>query len=456
MTAAGKSAARINGAPVPLSALKSVGTALLNIHGQHDAQTLLNPAQHMRYVDALADNAPLREAYNSAFLRLRQKRAALKTLCAADKQKEERVAALETQIAELRRARIVPGEIDALHTVLRTHRNSEKLSEALRRADTALSGTDGTDGATDLARNAASALRDAGAFFAPAAACAARLEALCHEISDCAAETAAFQGTADIDPAAALAAQERLDLNYHLGLKYGEGETRLCASLAAAEAALNALQDTQDRIETLQTQVETAIEDLVARAKQLSRSRRGAAAKFQERVCAELAALDMPGAVFTAQITKTPLTENGGEEIVFLLSVNMGEAPKPLSKIASGGELSRIMLAIKAVLAEADGVGTLVFDEADSGVSGGAAQKIALKMKEVARHTQVLCVTHLAQVAAQADTHLFVEKRSENGRTYTHVVTLDPAERAAALARIMATGDVTPAQLAAAEEMLAR
>ena len=460
ITAAGKNSCRVNGVPVTVAVLKQVGGALVNIHGQHDSQALLDPARHMGFIDAMAENADLRAEYRGAYLNLRALQKEQASLQIDDNEKARRLDMLRHQVAELEQAEIVPGERAALLEKQALMRNSEKILEALQAAGDALSGGTAPEGAAEfagaaaLAFEAAGALERAGDLYPAAQALAETVRSAAYELDECAGDLRGLLEGAAFDPAGAEAVERRLDVYYRLSRKYGQEEADMLAFLEKARAEEASITQSDERILALETEIEAQKAVVIRLARALSKSRRETAETFTRAVREELLDLDMPNVRIEARNTKIPLTQEGGEHMEFLISANPGEAPRPLAKVASGGELSRVMLAIKSVLAKKDPVGTLIFDEIDAGVSGRAAGKIGRKLRRVAAGRQVVCVTHLAQIAALADCHLLIEKQTDEAATETHIRVLDQSGRVNELARIMGGEGITKAQLAAAEEML--
>jgi DNA repair protein RecN (Recombination protein N) len=454
ITLSGKNSCRVNGVPVTVAALRQVGGALVNIHGQHDSQALLDPARHVGFIDAMAENADLREEYRAAYLGLRALQKEQAALQMDENEKARRLDMLRHQISELEQAEIRPGERAALLEKQALLRNSEKILEALRAAGDALSGGEDYAGAAALAFDAAGALERAGEFSPAAQALAETARAAAYELDECAGELRGLLESAAFDPAGAEAVERRLDVYYRLSGKYGQEEADMLAFLETARAEEASITRGDERILELEGEIEAQKSIVIQLAKALSKSRRETGEVFTRAVREELLDLDMPNVRIEARSEKIPLTQEGGEQLEFLISANPGEAPRPLAKIASGGELSRTMLAIKSVLAKKDPVGTLIFDEIDAGVSGRAARKIGRKLLRVSLGRQVVCVTHLAQIAALADCHLLIEKQMDDTGTETHIRRLDRPERVNELARIMGGEGITAAQLAAAEELL--
>ncbi|MDR1465852.1 MAG: DNA repair protein RecN [Oscillospiraceae bacterium] len=458
----GKNSCRVNGMPVTVAQLRKIGGELITIHGQHDSQALLAPEQHIRFIDALAENETLRQNYRRRYLALRQLQREQDTLQMDEAEKARKLDMLRHQIAELEEAAVVPGEREALQEHRTLFQHAEKVLAALQAAEAALGGGDsdassgvaaGT-GAAALAQEGSRALDQAGEYFPAAEVLAEKVRGAAFELEEYAAELRDLIRDFEFNPTEMEEVEQRLDALFRLSRKYGETEEEMLAFLARARADEQSITQSDERILALDGEIEAEKRETIALAKQLTRSRKQAADQLCALVAEELAFLDMPNVTFLVQCEKIPLTPDGGDAMRFLISANAGEEPKPLSKVASGGELSRIMLAIKNVLAEKDEIGTLIFDEVDTGVSGRAAQKIALKLRQVSRGRQVICVTHLAQLAAQADAHLYISKHVEGEETFTLVTPLDDDGRRQELARIMGGLEITRAQLQAAQELL--
>ncbi|MCL2106264.1 MAG: DNA repair protein RecN [Oscillospiraceae bacterium] len=460
LSAAGKSQCRVNGVPVTVSALKTLGQALITIHGQHDSQSLLAEDKHVGFIDAMAENGALREEYRKSYTALRKLQREQDALRMDENEKARRLDILRHQIAELEEAELRPGERGALQERRRLYQHAEKVLEALRSASGALSGQEDTpgasarEGAASLAHAGAAALEQAGDYYPAARELALAVRSAAYELEDCAAGLRETLAAFEFNPAEVEETERRLDTYYRLSRKYGETEEDMLAFLENAKKEEAAITRSDERILALDAEIESRTAETIALARQLTRSRRQAAEDFSARVKEELEALDMPRVRFELRHGRVPLTAEGGDSMVFLISANVGEEPRPLAKIASGGELSRVMLAMKNVLAEKDEIATLIFDEVDTGISGRAAQKVARKLRQVSRGRQVICVTHLAQIAAQADCHLYISKSVKDGETFTQITRLDDEGRCRELARIMGGGEVTQAQLRAAEEML--
>lgn len=454
MFADGRNSCKINGVTVTVSAIRQLARFLVSIHGQSDNQTLLSPEYHCGYIDSLAQNEALRARYKTAYDAYTDAKRRLSALNTDESEKQRRLDILNYQIAELEAAEITEGETAQLEERLNVLRNAERISELLQQSYAALNGAEGEGGASSLAFSAADALDRVAAFSAEFSEAAAGVREAAYALSEYADTLRNALYSDDFDPAAADALEERLDTLYTLRRKYGETEADMLAFLENARQEREQIEMSDEIREELTAFVSKTKAEASEIAAALSDSRKKAADLFCENVRKELHFLDMPSVQFLVQNTPGELTENGTDNLEFLLSANAGEAPKPLAKIASGGELSRIMLAIKSVLAEKDEVETLIFDEVDTGVSGRAAQKIAIKLAELAKSHQILCVTHLAQLAAFADTHFRIEKTEHDGQTFTDVAALDDIGRKHELARILGGLTVTELQLQNAQEML--
>lgn len=454
LTPDGKNVCRINGMPATVSMLKALGVQLVNIHGQLDNQSLLSPETHCSFIDKLAGSGRELNEFKELYSLYIKKENELKSLNTDVNEKNRRLDILNYQIEEIQKADIRPGEKDELTEKLGFLRNAEKVLDLLHTAYAALNGDDEMPGAADVAADAASKLLSAADYSSDFTETANGVNDAAMNLSAYTEELRDKIYSLDYDPNETERAEERLDVIYRLSQKYGDSEEDILAYLENAEKERDALSFSDERAEQLRAETEKAYNVALAAAKKLSELRIEAGKKFSADVERELAFLDMPSVKFIVNDSVGELYENGIDNIEFLLSANAGEEPKPLSKIASGGELSRIMLAIKCVLSELDDIDTLIFDEIDSGVSGRAALKIAAKMKELSKTHQVICVTHLAQIAAFADEHKLISKEEKDGRTYTCIASLDYNGRKYELARIMGGLTVTQSILNSAEELL--
>lgn len=447
----GKNVCRLNGAPVTVSMLREIGSELIDIHGQHDNQALLSPEKHCGFVDSFAGNAEIIADYREKYGRLCEVRSKLKKLTTDESSKSQRIDFLTYQIDELEKAEITPGERDELKARKTLINNSQKVIESLNVAYEALK----ADGAgIDMITDAESEISDASAYMEALGEASEKITDIRYELEDIAETVRDAMSEVDFDQSELEEIDERLDLLYRLSKKYGNTEEEMLEYLEKAKTELDNIASSEEKVKELQKQEKEALAETEAAAKKLTESRKAAGEKLSEAICSELEFLDMPNVRFVVKCDDIGLTENGKDEIEFLISANVGEEPKPLAKIASGGELSRIMLAIKNVLAEADGVDTMIFDEIDTGVSGRAAQKIAMKLRSASKGRQVICVTHLAQIAAQGDVHLYISKSVSDGKTYTNIKSLIEEDRVAEIARIMGGMEITKLQLESAREML--
>lgn len=454
LTPDGKNVCRINGMPATVSMLKALGVQLVNIHGQLDNQSLLSPETHCSFIDKLAGSGRELKEFKELYSLYIKKENELKSLNTDVNEKNRRLDILNYQIEEIQKADIRPGEKDELTEKLGFLRNAEKVLDLLHTAYAALNGDGEMPGAADVAADAASKLLSAADYSSDFTETANGVNDAAMNLSAYTEELRDKIYSLDYDPNETERAEERLDVIYRLSQKYGDSEEDILAYLENAEKERDALSFSDERAEQLRAETEKAYNEALAAAKKLSELRIEAGKKFSADVERELEFLDMPSVKFIVNDSVGELYENGIDNIEFLLSANAGEEPKPLSKIASGGELSRIMLAIKCVLSELDDIDTLIFDEIDSGVSGRAALKIAAKMKELSKTHQVICVTHLAQIAAFADEHKLISKEEKDGRTYTCIASLDYNGRKYELARIMGGLTVTQSILNSAEELL--
>lgn len=450
----GKSSCKLNGAPATVSMLKSIAPRLVGIHGQHESYELLSPELHMTYIDSFGRLEPLLSRYQQSYKRLRDLQRKLRELDADENEKSRRMDLLRYQIEELEGANIVPGERESLTESRDVARNAERIASAMERVKELLSGDEERGGALSDVSAAAGELERMAGYMARLEGPAQKLREAGAMLEDVDSELGEL--SVDFDPRTLDEIEGRLDLLYRLGLKYGETEEKMLQYLEDCREELHKIEFSDEEKERLGAEYEQEKGKAIALAKELSQKRAAAGERFTKQVKAELSFLNMPGVEFVSEMERVPLTPSGCDKLQFLVSANRGEPPKPLSKIASGGELSRIMLAVKTVLSGRDKIDTLIFDEVDSGVSGAAASRIGEKLRQVSENRQVLCITHLAQIAAMADHHLRISKHVEKGRTYTQVEPLDMEGRKHELARIIGGEDVTQLQLDMAGEMLKR
>ena len=450
----GKNVCRVNGRPVTVAILKKLGLQLVNIHGQHDSQQLFNEDNHLQCLDLFARNDKERKNYEDSYQSVMEIRKEIKRLSMDESEKLRRVETLRYQIEEIRRAELQPGEDETLGVRRKVLQNSEKLVDGLVRSVSALYGDDERDGASGLLAEASNALSKITRYDDQLSELQQRVSDLMYAVQDAAEELRDRMGEFAYSGEELEQIESRLDVIHRLHRKYGSDVNEILSYLEHAEAELDEIEFADDRIERLKNELDKLEKQAEKHALILRNTRKKAAEELQVRLKEELAVLDMPRAEFVCQFAEQPMLANGMDEMRFLMTANIGEALKPLSKVASGGELARIMLAIKNVMAEQDLVGTLIFDEVDAGVSGRAAQKVAEKLRSVSFNKQVLCVTHLPQIAAAADIHLFIQKNEKNGRTFTEIHRLDKKERAREIARIIGGAEITETTLRSAEEML--
>ena len=450
----GKNVCRVNGRPVTVAILKKLGGQLVNIHGQHDSQQLFDETKHLSYLDLFARNEAERTAYAACYERVQALRREQERLTLDEGEKLRRVEALQYQLEEIGRAALQPGEDEQLENRRKLLQNAEKLSEALAAAAMALSGGEDASGAVDLVGEADHALARIARYDEGLAALGDRLSNLQYELEDVAGELRDHLDQMAYSGEELEQIESRLDVIHRLKRKYGGSVEEILQYAEKAQRELDEITFSEERLAQLEKELAAVTAEAKAAGLLLRATRQTAARAMETRLSQELAALDMPRAQFVCQLEETDLTPDGLDSLRFLMTANVGEALKPLSKVASGGELARIMLAIKNVLAEQDRVGTLIFDEVDAGVSGRAAQKVAEKLRAVSKNKQVLCVTHLPQIAAAADVHLLIAKTEREGRTYTQVTALDRPGRTREIARIIGGAEITETTLRSAGEML--
>ena len=450
----GKNVCRVNGTLVTVSILRKLGIQLINIHGQHDSASLFDEANHLRFLDDFAENSDIRQQYNEKYGAVETIRRDIARLNMDESEKLRRMETLRYQIAEIERAQLEPGEDEALEVRRKVLQNAEKISDAMNDAVENLYGSDDTDGAASMLVSAERALARIAKYDDSIAALHEKIADLMYQVQDAAEEARDARDELSYSAGELDEIESRLDVIHKLRRKYGATCEDVLTFLAQAKKDLDEIEFADDMLERLKKKLAKAENEAWAAANALRDNRKKAAMVLSERILTELAQLDMPRVQFSCKFTELELTGNGADAVAFYMSANAGEALKPMSKVASGGELARIMLAMKNVLAEQDRVNTLVFDEVDTGVSGRAAQKVAEKLRSVARNKQVLCVTHLPQIAALGDTHMLIAKSERDGRTFTTVTPLDIEGRKQELARIIGGANITENTLKSAEEML--
>ena len=452
----GKNVCRVNGRPVTVGQLRALGARLLNIHGQHDGQQLLDEEQHIVYLDSFGRLESLAITYAEKYKNFTDIRRQIGALQMDEAEKARRVDTLQYQIEELRRAKLKSGEEEELTARRGMLRNAEKFLGAVAGADYALNGDDSGGGALSALRQAQDALGGVRHLDDAFGQLYERLGEAYSEVYDIAATVEDKRGELDVSPGELDRVESRMDLLYRLKKKYGATVEDMLDYQARCEAELAQIEDAGDTLARLEQALSKAEKGARQAAQALSDARKAAADRLTAQILTELQQLDMGKIRFAVNFAEKPLDSDGMDTVRFLMSANVGEELRPIHKIASGGELARIMLAMKNVLSEQDHVGTMVFDEVDTGVSGRAAQKVAEKMARISRRKQVLCVTHLPQLAAMADTHFSVEKGERGGRTYTEVRRLDREQRRRELARLTGGSHVSQTMLDGAEELLAQ
>ncbi len=450
----GKNICRVNGQSISVSVLRQLGQQLISIHGQHDSQQLFDEDRHLFFLDCFADNADSLADYRTAFGTVRELRAELDRLNIDDSEKLRRQETLEYQIKELEKADLKPGEDTELEERLKLLMNAEKLVSGLNAAIDSLYGDESVSGAIDGLYDVKQSLDSVGRVDGQGAAFAARVQELIYSAQDIAEELKDYRDGFSYSDEETERIGARLDLIHRLRRKYGATCEDMLAYLANAREELDEIAFSDERKLQIEKRLAAATAVAQEKAEKLHDIRVAAAKDLEQKICSELAELNMPKVQFSCEFAEVPLSNEGTDGVRFLMSANLGEALKPLSKVASGGELARIMLALKNVMASHDAVQTMIFDEVDAGVSGRAAQKVAEKLLSVSKGRQVLCVTHLPQIAAMAEHHLLISKSDRNGRTYTQVDVLDLEGRTTELARMIGGAEITNTTLLSAREML--
>ncbi len=452
----GKNVCKVNGVPVTVSVLKQLGIQLINIHGQHDSASLFDENYHLSFLDGFACDDVLLDEYREKYQSVLSLRHEINRLSMDESEKLRRMETLKYQIEEISRADLKTGEDDTLEARRKLLQNSEKLSEGLQDAACCIDGGDDSEGAAALLSDAERALARVARYDESLSQLHDTVSDLMYQVQDVAEQLRdrLYQLSYSADELEQI--EDRLDTIHRLRRKYGATCEDILQFLAKAQKELDEIEFATDRVEQLKGKLQKAEKAAWDAALRLRETRKAAAKGLTARILDELSQLDMKKVQFSCEFTETELSPVGADAVAFYMSANLGEALKPLNKVASGGELARIMLALKNVLAEKDHVPTLIFDEVDTGVSGRAAQRVAEKLHEVSKTKQVLCVTHLPQLAALADTHLLIAKGEHDGRTFTTVEPLDLEGRKAELARIIGGTNITETTLKSAEEMLRR
>ncbi len=450
----GKNICRVNGTLVNVSSLRKLGIQLINIHGQHDSASLFDEANHLQFLDDYAGNCDLRNAYLEKYHSLMAIRQEIQRMSMDEGEKLRRMETLRYQIEEISKAELQIGEDEHLEQRRKLLQNAEKISDGINTAVECLYGTDEADGAASLLQQAERELARLTKYTEAFTDIHNKITDLMYQVQDVADEVREARDDLSYSADELEQIESRLDVIHRLRRKYGASCEEILTYLENAQKELDEIEFADDHIERLKIKCAKAEKEAVSAAIDLRNNRITVAKILSERILSELSQLDMPRVQFSCNFSEIDLSPNGADQVAFYMSANAGEALKPLSKVASGGELARIMLAMKNVLAEQDKVQTLIFDEVDTGVSGRAAQKVAEKLRSVAKNKQVLCVTHLPQLAALGDTHLLIAKEEREGRTYTNVTPLDFEGRKRELARIIGGASITETTLKSAEEML--
>ena len=453
ISAEGKSVCKVNMRPATASVLKQLSSVLIDVHGQHDSAVLQNPELHIGYIDSFGNTENELSAYKEAYKNYRETERAIKKISMDDSDKAARIDMLKYQIAEIENAAIEEGEEESLLALSKRIKSSENIMELISETVSALDGTDDMEGALE---GLSIAVKNAGIlseYFPGFDGLSVKFQEMYYEFEEFANDVKNAADELDFDPELQNRTEKRLDQIFRLKRKYGGSVENLMEYYQKAVAELENIEFSEEKLDELNKKLSVLQSDMEKKAQRLTEKRLAAAKAFEAAVADELLYLNMPSVRFSVNFERTDFSDSGCDNLEFYIATNAGEPLKPLAKIASGGELSRIMLSIKNVLADKDNVDTLIFDEVDTGISGSAAQKVGKKLKQVSRGRQIICVTHLAQVAAYADAHLLISKSTENGRAFTSVESLDDEGRVNELARIMG-GDITDALKKSAKELL--
>ncbi len=449
-----KNICRVNNALTTVSVLREIGAELMTIHGQQDNRELLDSDTHISYIDALSGNNGLSERFSKSYEELCRIKHLLKNLSGDKEAKARKIDMLSYQIDEIEKAEINPGELEQLKSRRNELVNYEKIQGGLYNAFSCLSGDDSFRGAVEMVSNAFREISSISDFTQDLKDLSDKIGDVYYELQDVSETVRSYIDDDGFSSAELEAVESRINLIYNLSKKYGETEEDILTYLENAKKELEEISFSDEKLEELKIQYAEAEEKALALATELSALRKKTAKIFSQSVCNELKYLDMPHIEFVVDFKPVDLCEKGIDYAEFLISANIGEIPKPITKIASGGELSRIMLALKTIMADKDKIETLIFDEIDTGVSGRAAVKVASKLRQVSGNKQVICVTHLAQLMAYADNHYLIEKAPRDGKTYTKVTLLDMDGRKTEIARITSGGEISDIQLKNAEEMI--
>lgn len=449
----GKNICKINARPATVSALKQLSCALIDVHGQHDSAILQNPELHIGYIDAYGNTSAELLSYAESYKAMKETERAIKKISMDDSDKEARIDLLKYQIGEIESAAIEEGEEEELLALSKRIKSSENIMELVSGTVAALDGDDGSEGALEELETVIKNAQQLAEYFPDFTGISEKFKSSYYELEEFANDVKNCADELDFDPNLQNRTEKRLDEIFRLKRKYGGSVEAMFAYYNKAKNELDGIEFSEERLEKLNKEYAVLKKAAEEKASELTQKRLDAAKSFEHAVMNELSYLNMPNVRFSVNFEHTDYFESGCDNIEFYIATNAGEPLKPLAKIASGGELSRIMLSIKNVLADKDEVGTLIFDEVDTGISGAAAQKVGKKLKQVSKGRQIICVTHLAQVAAFADNHLLISKATENERTFTSVTSLDKEGRICELARIMG-GEITDSLKNSAKELL--
>lgn len=454
LTANGKSSCRINGRPANLAVLKEITAHLVNVHGQHESYSLMSPEKHIEYIDSIGELDSIKKEYRENLAILRDYRKRLKSAQTDDSQRERQIDLLRYQINEIEQAAPQEGEYEQLTEERSKAQNAQDIIRSLSEAEAILAGEEQINGCIDALRECSDCIGRVSEYVPVTEKLSERITNVYYELQDCAEEISSILEGIDTDPYRLQEIEERLDVLYRLSKKYGSTTAEILEFYDNAKGQLQQLEDYEFNMESLQKDYDKYFQATKELALKLSAERKKISREFTARVKEEMTYLDMPNVNLEVSIERCPLNENGCDKLEFLISANPGEDPKPVSKIASGGELSRMMLAITNVIASHNIVSTMIFDEVDTGISGSASQKVGYKLKALSETRQVICITHQAQIAALADTHFLIKKNVENNRTFTQVSELSFEDRVRELARIIGGVSITELTLKHAEEML--
>ncbi len=452
--AEGKSTCRINGRPAAVSVLKELGKTLMNIHGQHESYHLLSPELHIHYIDESANLKELVSEYRTVYQELKRIQSEIGAQATDEAEKLRRIDLLTYQIEELEQANLRENEKEELMERKTTMMHAEKIASAIAAAKSSLDGDESVDGILSTLTAITASLQESEPYLPALNPIIEKLHEVSYSLEDISESLREQESQIEFDGAELLEIETRLDLLYRLSIKYGQTTEEMMSFLEQCKQELNQINHSEETLLQLNETYEILKEKAIGLAKVLSEKRKKAAEEFTQKVKYELQFLNMPGIEFQVEQERVPLNSNGCDKIQFLISVNPGEPAKPIAKIASGGELSRIMLAIQTVLSAHDDLDTMIFDEVDTGISGSAAQKVGLKLHEVSKHAQVICITHLAQIACLADYHLLIQKQVKENKTYTQVIPLDKEGQKQEIARMIGGEAITPLLLQNAQEMI--